>query len=68
MIDVITFDKLERGKGYAIAASVGLLDYCLGKALHPLWETTEDNTASRRLAEKLGFVEKETYPVYAIEF
>jgi hypothetical protein len=68
MIDVITFDVTERNKGYATAASVGLLDYCLENRLHPLWETTEDNTASRRLAQKLGFVEEETYPVFAIEF
>jgi len=31
-------------------------------------ETTEGNIASRRLAQKLGFIEGEKYPVYAIEF
>jgi len=68
MIDVETFDKNLRGKGHATAASVGLLDYCLEEGLTPLWETTEDNIASRRLAGKLGFVENESYPVFAIEF
>ena len=68
MIDVVTFDKNSRGKGYATAASVGLLDYCREKKLTPLWETTEQNVASQRLAHKLGFVENETYPVYAIRF
>jgi RimJ/RimL family protein N-acetyltransferase len=68
MIDVETFGDDDRGKGYATAAGVALLDHCLKNGLVPLWETTEDNTASRRLAIKLGFVEDETYPVYAIEF
>ena len=68
MIDVVTFDTIRRGKGYATAAAVALLDYCRKNGLIPLWETTEDNAASRRLAEKLGFVEVESYPVFAIEF
>jgi RimJ/RimL family protein N-acetyltransferase len=68
MIDVETFKKDDREKGYATAASAALLDYCLKNRLVPLWETTEDNTASRRLAQKLGFVENEIYPVYAISF
>lgn len=68
MIDVATFDRNLRGKGYATAAAAGLLDYCIERRLAPLWETTQDNVASRRLAQKLGFVEDETYPVYAIEF
>jgi hypothetical protein len=68
MIDVVTFDPGQRGKGYATAASVALLDHCCKKRTIPVWETTEDNLASRRLAEKLGFAESESYPVYAIEF
>ncbi len=51
-----------------MAAAVALLDHCLARNLTPLRETTEDNIASRRLAEKLGFVEKESYPVYVIAF
>jgi RimJ/RimL family protein N-acetyltransferase len=68
MIDVVTYQKDDRGKGLATAATVALLDYCLERKLVPLWETTEDNVASQRLAEKLGFIKHETYPVYAIEF
>jgi len=68
MIDVKTFDKNNRNKGLGIAASVALLDYCLEKNLNPLWETTEDNNSSNRLAEKLGFIKNQSYPVYAIEF
>ena len=39
----------------------------LGHGLDPLWETTEDNTPSRRLAARLGYRERERYPVYAVE-
>lgn len=67
MIDIATSDRSLRGKGYATAAAVGLLDYCFDKRLAPLWETTEDNAASRRLAQKLGFIEAETYPVYRLD-
>jgi hypothetical protein len=68
MIDVDTFDKNDRGKGYATAAGVALLNYCIENNLKPLWETTEDNIASQRLANKFGFIKNETYPVFAIEF
>lgn len=67
MVDVNTFDKSNRSKGYATAAGVGLLDHCLVSGLNPLWETTKDNIASQRLADKLGFINTETYPVFAIE-
>jgi hypothetical protein len=68
MIDVATVDESERGKGYATAVGTALLDYCLEHQFVPLWETTLDNMPSRRVAHKLGFVEDESYPVYAIEF
>jgi len=68
MINVITHDANIRKKGYATSASVALLDYCLENDLVPLWETTEDNIASQRLANRLGFVKDQTYPVFAIEF
>ena len=68
MIDVETFDERDRGRGYATAAGVALLDHCLERELKPLWETTEQNLASQRLAEKLGFGRSETYPVYALTF
>jgi RimJ/RimL family protein N-acetyltransferase len=68
MVDVETFDKNERCKGYATAVSVALMDYCIEHDLEPLWEAMKENTASRRLAQKLGFVEDESYPVYMMEF
>ncbi|MFH1686748.1 MAG: GNAT family N-acetyltransferase [bacterium] len=68
MIDIETFDPSDRHKGYATAAAVTLLDYCLDKKLNPLWETTAANGISQRMAHKLGFDKHESYPVYAIEF
>lgn len=68
MIDVVTPDERLRGRGYATAAGEGLLDYCITRGLEPLWETTESNVSSQRLARRLGFVAAETYPVYAINF
>jgi GNAT superfamily N-acetyltransferase len=68
MIDVYTTDKNERGKGHATAVSTALIDFCLENGYIPLWETTQDNIPSRKLAHRLGFVASEFYPVYAIEF
>jgi RimJ/RimL family protein N-acetyltransferase len=68
MIDIETFEEKERCKGYATAVGKALIDYCLEKGYIPLWETTMDNIPSQKVAEKLGFVENESYPVYAIEF
>jgi GNAT superfamily N-acetyltransferase len=68
MVDVQTFDKDERSKGYGTATGIALLDFCLEKGYDPLWETTLDNIPSQKLARRLGFVESESYPVYAIEF
>jgi RimJ/RimL family protein N-acetyltransferase len=68
MIDVYTTDKNERSKGHATAVGTALIDFCLENGYIPLWETTQDNIASQKLASRLGFVESESYPVYAIEF
>ena len=68
MVDVRTLDKDERSRGYATAVGIALIDYCLEKGYDPLWETTQDNVPSQRLARRLGFVENESYPVYDIEF
>lgn len=64
-IDADTFEIAERSKGYGSLAAVQLIDYFLGKGMHPLWETTHHNLPSHKLALKLGFVPVESYPVYA---
>ena len=68
MIDVRTISKSDQGKGLATLVTRALIDHALKTGLTPLWETTEDNLPSQRLARRFGFVKRETYPVYAIEF
>ncbi|MEI2393964.1 GNAT family N-acetyltransferase [Paenibacillus phytohabitans] len=64
-IDVDTYSEAERGKGYATLAARSLISYYLDRGQLPLWETTHENTASHRLALKLGFEPVESYPVFA---
>lgn len=64
-IDVDTYSETERGKGYAKLAARSLISYYLDRGQLPLWETTHENTASHRLALKLGFEPVESYPVFA---
>lgn len=62
-IDVDTFAEAERGKGYGTLAAMSLIRYYLNKGQQPFWETTHENTASHKLALKLGFAPVESYPV-----
>ncbi len=64
MVDVNTLNPSNRGRGYATAACVTLLDYAISNDLTPIWEARDDNAPSVHLAEKLGFVRTESYPVY----
>ena len=45
-----------RGKGLAQYACSALIDYCLQNNLEPVWSCRFENTASYKLAEKLGFM------------
>lgn len=49
-----------RGRGYAAWACSKCMEELLNNHKVPLWSTSIDNTASRRLAEKIGFVELAT--------
>ncbi|MDK8179627.1 GNAT family N-acetyltransferase [Paenibacillus sp. UMB4589-SE434] len=64
-IDVDTFAKEERGKGYATVAAIRLMDHLLEQQMYPLWETTHENIPSHKLAVRLGFEKVENYPVYS---
>ena len=50
-------DTLEawRRKGLAAAASVAMIDHMLGKDRRAVWGALENNSASRGLAQRLGF-------------
>jgi RimJ/RimL family protein N-acetyltransferase len=67
MVDVRTFRRKDRRRGYARLTATALIDHALKEDVSPLWETMEDNIASRRLAESLGYVKAESYPVYAMQ-
>lgn len=46
-----------RGRGFASAAAALVAGHVQATGRTPVWSTGEDNVASRRVAEKLGFVE-----------
>ncbi|MBU5592782.1 GNAT family N-acetyltransferase [Clostridium sp. MSJ-4] len=63
-LDLDTFEKSERNKGYGSIVAYELINNLNKKGFMPLWETTEDNLPSQRVAKKLGFEKVDRYPVY----
>lgn len=56
-IDIgIETDSEYRRLGLAEIAAKKMLNYCFEQNKRPVWACHQDNTASRKLAEKLGFV------------
>jgi predicted GNAT family acetyltransferase len=47
--------KDYRGKGYARAACISLINELLSRNICPLWSTGENNIAPDRLAKSIGF-------------
>lgn len=62
-IGIETVEKY-RGRKFALAVCAALVDYCLEKGYEPLWACRADNTASYRLALKLGFEPVLSFPFY----
>ncbi|SEO33212.1 GNAT acetyltransferase [Amphibacillus marinus] len=60
VIGVVTEEK-HRGMGYAFQGAHALINECLQINNVPYWDCTEENTASKRLAEKLGFEKVSKY-------
>lgn len=56
----------HRGRGLATSACVALIDHCLANALEPVWACRLENTASHRLAERLGFVPVRRLPYFRL--
>jgi RimJ/RimL family protein N-acetyltransferase len=54
----ISIETLEphRRHGFATLAACAFIERCLAAGLEPAWSNWDDNDASRRLAERLGFV------------
>ena len=62
-IQLATVDAPEyRRKGFATAASIALLEYCLTNEIEPCWDAI--NKRSAALAEKLGYTDIQPYSVY----
>lgn len=60
--------QAHRGKGYAFAVSLALIEYCLEHGLEPVWACRLENTGSYRLAHKLGFRPVLTLPYYGLAY
>jgi len=56
-----------RGKGLARVVCVALINHCLENKLTPMWSCRLENTASVKLAKKLGFLETKRFPFYYIQ-
>lgn len=55
-----------RSAGLGIHACAALIDRCIEMELEPIWSCSQSNTASVRLAEKLGFVASGAVPCYRL--
>ncbi len=55
-----------RGMGFAVHACSALIDHCLDHDLLPVWACRLENTASYRLAQKLGFRPSRYLPYYRL--
>jgi RimJ/RimL family protein N-acetyltransferase len=53
-----------RSQGFATLAAAATLEYCMTQGWTPHWHCWEDNIASQRVAEKLGFEQPKQYSVY----
>ena len=63
-LDVFTAE-VYRGLGLATACAAAMLRDCMARGITVHWDA--QNAASRRLAEKLGFVTDREYPVYWVD-
>lgn len=63
-VDVLT-DEEYRGQGLAQSVSRQFIRECLAREITPTWDCFAYNTASLRLALKLGFAEVRRYPFYS---
>ncbi len=55
-----------RGKGFAQYVCSALIDYCIVYNYEPIWACKYENTASYKLAEKLGFEAVLSLPYYCL--
>lgn len=58
----------HRKKGYAYELALRFIEDCISRSFSPYWDCSEDNTGSRRLAEKLGFDKVSDYKCFWFNF
>ena len=63
-VDIYTLPAFRK-RGLARAAATEFIDECLARGLQPEWDCFRDNLASYQLAQLLGFVPAEEFPVYS---
>lgn len=57
-LSVVTYDEKKRKQNLATIVTRAHLRECLIKGVQPRWTTDNDNIASIRLAQKIGFTER----------
>lgn len=60
VIGIDTVEKYQR-QGYGAAASAAFIREALERGLQPIWDTDDENARSWKLAEKLGFDQREPF-------
>lgn len=64
-LGIETMDEF-RGRGFAYHCCSALIDHCLENNFEPVWACKLENTASYRLAQKLGFEPCANIPYYRL--
>ncbi len=57
-----------QNRGLATSVASAFVEHCEAKGIEPHWECSAENLASRRVAEKVGFVKEREYRVYHGKF
>ncbi|MDA7027882.1 GNAT family N-acetyltransferase [Bacillus sp. CLL-7-23] len=63
-IGIDTYNYFDRGKGYALLAARAFLDECLRQGRMPHWRTEDFRVSSIKLAEKVGFTNRQYYTAF----
>lgn len=66
-IGIYTIEE-ERKKGVAAALTRSFVTECSKRGLVPYWDSWDDNAASIKVAEKVGFDRVEVYEVMGVKF
>ncbi|SDW04016.1 GNAT acetyltransferase [Marininema mesophilum] len=63
-IGIHTYSRAHRGKGYGEIVTRAFLDKCLAEGRVPHWKTEDFRLPSLKLAEKVGFINRQEYRAY----